>query len=49
MIDYAHKWTAKGHHVPYSPERANRAYRDLLEILAQVAQAHQVKLRPKLI
>jgi hypothetical protein len=49
MVDCARKWTAKGHHVPYSPERANRAYRDLLEILAQVARAHEIKLRTKLI
>jgi hypothetical protein len=45
MIDFAHKWSAKGHHVYYSAAQANLAYRDLLVVLAYVARAHGVGSR----
>jgi hypothetical protein len=44
-IDSSHRWSAEGHHVPYSPRLANRAYRDLLEVLAYVARAHDAASR----
>jgi hypothetical protein len=44
-IDYAHTWSAEGHHVAYSPELAVRAYRDLLEVLAYVARARERSLQ----
>lgn len=44
-IDFAHKWSAKGHHVSYSAEQANLAYRDLLDVLAYVARARERSLQ----
>jgi hypothetical protein len=43
-IDFAHKWSAKGHHVFYSAIQANLAYRDLLDVLAYVARARERSL-----
>lgn len=44
-IDYAHNWSAEGHHVVYATEAANRAYRDTLEVLAYVARAQERSAR----
>jgi hypothetical protein len=44
-IDFAHKWSAKGHHVFYSAQQADLAYRDLVNVLAYVARARERSLQ----
>ena len=41
MIDFAHTWSAEGHHIPYPADQANRAYRDVLVVLAYVDRAYR--------